>query len=154
MERGAVMDVPNSEEILETYLDINRAIRNLVKSDAERLGITVVQLMTLYKLASHPHIGLGELAEKLRLTNSTVSGVIERLVKMEFVQRVVPCGNRRAVSICLTEKGETLLDQLYTFNSTIKKLDDVFNLPKEDLAHLLRLQKLVLNNLLQEECNS
>jgi len=148
------MDVPNSEGILETYLEINRAIRNLVKSDAERLGITVVQLMTLYKLASHPNISLGELAEKLRLTNSTVSGVIERLVKMEFVQRVVPCENRRAVSICLTEKGEKLLEQLYTFNSTLKKLDDVFNLPKEDLAHLLRLQKLVLNNLLQEECNS
>lgn len=147
------MDVPNSD-ILETYLDINRAIKNLVKSDAERLGITVVQLMTLYKLASHPNIGLGELADKLKLTNSTVSGVIERLVKMEFVQRVVPCENRRAVSICLTEKGKMLLDQLYTFNSSLKKFDDVFDLPEEELAHLLRLQKLVLNNLLQEECNS
>jgi MarR family transcriptional regulator, organic hydroperoxide resistance regulator len=143
-------DVPNSE-IVETYLDINKAFNNLVKLDADRLGITVVQLKTLIKLASNPNIGLGELADKLRLTKSTVSGVIERLVKIRLVKRVVPLENRRVVSICLTEKGKRLLDQFYSFNSTFKKLNIVFDLPEEEMAHLLRLQKLVLKNLLQEE---
>lgn len=141
-----------NNEILESFSEINKAIYRLVKSDADRVGITVVQLKALYQLSTSPNIGLGELAEKLRLTNSTVSGVIDRLVHSELVERVVPPENRRSVSIHLTEKGKSLLDKLYSSDSIfIKKLNEVLDLPKEEIAHLLRLHKLVLSKLKLEE---
>jgi DNA-binding MarR family transcriptional regulator len=90
-------------EILESLTEINRAIYKIVKKDADRVGITVVQLKTLYIISLNPNISLGDLAEKLKLTNSTVSGVIDRLVYQDIVERKVPPKNRRAVSIYLTD---------------------------------------------------
>lgn len=141
-----------NNEILVSFTEINKAIYRLVKSDADRVGITVVQLKTLYILSANPDSGLGELAEKLKLTSSTVSGVIDRLVHSGLVERIVPPENRRSVSIHLTEKGKGILDQLYSFDSIlIKKLNEVLDLPEEEIAHLLRLHKLVLSKLELEE---
>ncbi|MCM2532087.1 MarR family transcriptional regulator [Neobacillus pocheonensis] len=141
-----------NNEILESFSEIHKAFDRLIKLDADRVGITVVQLKALYQLSNSPNIGLGELAEKLRLTNSTVSGVIDRLVYSELVERVIPPENRRSVSIHVTEKGKKLLDKLYSSDSIfIKKLNEVLDLPEEEIAHLLSLHKLVLSKLKLEE---
>ena len=87
-------------------MEINKAYNRLVKFDAEKLGITPVQLKALFKINNNPDISLGELAEKLRLTNSTVSGVIDRLVHSGLVERVVPPGNRRTFPINLPSDGK------------------------------------------------
>ena len=133
-------------------MEINKAYNRLIKLDAERLGITPVQLKALYKINYNPNISLGELAEKLRLTNSTVSGVIDRLVHSELVERLVPPGDRRTVSIHLTEKGRKTLDQFNSSDSMLmKKIKEVLELPEEEISHLLRLHQLVLKKLTIEE---
>ncbi|MDQ0200779.1 MarR family winged helix-turn-helix transcriptional regulator [Neobacillus ginsengisoli] len=145
------MNVLNNE-IFKSCLEINKAIKRLVKIDADRLGITVVQLHALYKLSTNPNSSLGELADKLRLTNSTVSGVIERLVHNGLVERVVLPENRRTVSIHLTEKGKQKLDQFFSSDSIlIIRLNEVLELPEEEISNLLRLQKFVLTTLSLEE---
>lgn len=137
-----------NNEIMESFTLINKAIYRLVKEDADRIGITVVQLKAIYMLSLNPNISLGELAEKLRLTNSTVSGVIDRLVQSGLVDRSVPPENRRMVSIHLTEKGKNMLDNYFLSESIlIKKLNEVMNLPSEEIEQLLRLHKLILSTL-------
>ncbi len=141
-----------NNEVLESFLEINKAIYRLVKKEADRLGITVVQLKTLYKISNNPDIGLGELAEKLRLTNSTVSGVIDRLVHSDLVERVIPPENRRSVSIHLTQKGKAILDELtLSDNILTQKIKGLMDLPTEEIQHLLQLHKLVLEKLTIEE---
>ncbi|MGG1400725.1 MarR family transcriptional regulator [Bacillus salipaludis] len=141
-----------NNEIYESYLAINKAIKRLIKFDADKLGLTTVQLKAIYKLATNPNISLGELAEKLRMTNSTASNVIERLVQMSLVERVIPPENRRVVSIHLSEKGKMILDQFHSSDSLfINKMNDVLDLPEEDVSELLRLQKIVLQKLTIEE---
>lgn len=141
-----------NNEIIESFTEINKAIYRLLKKEADRFGITVVQLKALYKISVNPDMGLGELAEKLRLTNSTVSGVIDRLVHSELVERVIPPENRRSVSIHLTEKGSLLLGRLMESDSIlIQKIKGLMDLPEEEIQHLLRLHKLVLEKLSFEE---
>ena len=153
-ERRAAMDVLNNE-VLVAFVEINKAINKLVKLDAERLGITAVQLKALYKVDRNPNISLGDLAEMLRLTNSTVSGVIERLVHNGLVDRVVPPENRRTVSIHLTEKGRRTLNQFYASGSIlVNKLNEVLELPEEERSQLIHLLKIVLAKLsIEEELN-
>jgi MarR family transcriptional regulator, organic hydroperoxide resistance regulator len=135
-----------------SFLEINKAYNRLVKFDAERLGITPVQLKALFKINNNPNISLGELAEKLRLTNSTVSGVIDRLVHSGLVERVVPPGDRRTISILLTSDGKKTLEQFNSSDSMlIKKITEVLDLPEEEITHLLRLHQLVLKRLTIEE---
>ena len=133
-------------------MEINKAYNRLVKYDAERLGITPVQLKALFKINNNPNISLGELAEKLRLTNSTVSGVIDRLVHSGLVERVVPPGDRRTISIHLTSNGKKTLAQFNSSDSMLmKKVKEVIELPEEEISHLLRLHQLVLKKLTIEE---
>lgn len=137
-----------NNEIIESFAKINKAIYRLLKKDADRQGVTVVQLKAMYIISSNPDIGLGDLAEKLRLTNSTVSGVIDRLVHSGYVERLVPPENRRAVTIHLTEKGNGILNDLISGDSyLVQKLKSVYELPVEEIQHLLRLHKLVLEKL-------
>ena len=137
-----------NNEILMSFFQINKAYNKLVKADAERLGITPVQLKALYRINFNPNISLGELAEKLKLTNSTVSGVIDRLVHSGLVERVVPPGDRRSVSIRLTEEGRNRLNQFNSSDSILmRKIKEVLELPEEEISHLLRLHQLVLDKL-------
>lgn len=146
------MDYVFNNKILDSFSEINRAIYKLTKLEADRVGVTVVQLKTLYRLSSNPNIGLGELADKLKLTNSTVSGVIDRLVHSGLVERAIPPENRRVISIHLTEQGKNLLDQFFTTDAIfLKKMNDLLEIPEEEIAHLLRLHKLVLSKLSIEE---
>lgn len=134
-----------NNEIFESFQVINRAIYKLVKTDADRVGITVVQLETLHLISLNPNIGLGELAEKLKLTNSTVSGVIDRLVQQDLVKRVIPPENRRSVSIFLTDKGNGILEYFMSDSLVIKKNDELLNMPKDNIKQLLQLHKKVLS---------
>ncbi|MGJ7912730.1 MarR family winged helix-turn-helix transcriptional regulator [Neobacillus sp. LXY-1] len=141
-----------NNELLDSFAEINRAIYRLIKKDADRAGITVVQLKALYFISLHQEVGLGELADKLKLTNSTVSGVIDRLVQQELVERLVPPENRRSVSIKLTDKGEAILKELFSNHSIlVNRIKQVMDLPKEEINHLLRLHKLILSVLITEE---
>jgi DNA-binding MarR family transcriptional regulator len=122
-----------------------------VKYDADRVGITVVQLKSLRLISSNPNIGLGELAEKIKLTNSTVSGVIDRLVQHELVERVIPPENRRSVLIHLTDKGKGILNHFESNSLVIKKMNQLLEMPKEEIAHLLQLHQNILAILNFEE---
>ncbi|NHM29443.1 MarR family winged helix-turn-helix transcriptional regulator [Neobacillus terrae] len=142
-----------NNEILESFSEINREIYKLIKKDADRVGLTVVQLKTLYRLLDNPDSSLSDLAEKLRLTNSTVSGVIDRLVQHELVDRVVPPENRRAVSIHLTKKGEEIIESVLASPESliIQRINSVMALPEEEIKNLLRLHALVRSRLSMEE---
>jgi len=142
-----------NNEIIESVTDINRAIYRIVKTDADRAGITVVQIKALYMISLSPDIGLGDLAEKLKLTNSTVSGVIDRLVHHGMVDRSVPPENRRSILIHLTDKGREIVQYFMTESLLVKKMNELLNLPKEDIEELLKLHQKVLSilNNIEEE---
>ena len=124
-----------NNEIYESFLEINKAIKRLIKFNADRLGIKIIQLKAIYKLASNPDIKLGELAEKLKMTSSTASSMIERLVQIGLVERVIPPENRRVVSTHLTEKGIKTIDRYYSSDSVfIKKTYDVLKLSENELS--------------------
>lgn len=133
-----------SSEILNSFTIINKYVYKLAKMDAEKYGLTVVQLKALYNISYHPNIGLVKLAENLKLTNSTVSGVVDRLVQHGFVERHTPSHDRRAVTIMLSKKGEGKLEEIINNDSVlVKKLNEIKQLPEEDIEHLLRIHKQI-----------
>jgi DNA-binding MarR family transcriptional regulator len=140
-----------NNEVFDSFYAINKAIFRLVKSDADRIGVTVVQLKVLHRISLCPNIGLGELAEYLRLTNSTVSGVIDRLVHNGLVNRVTSPQDRRAISLQLTESGRNKLTELILSSVFVEKIDKIMQLPKEEVQHLLQMHKAILEVLIIKE---
>jgi DNA-binding MarR family transcriptional regulator len=71
--------------------------------------LTVTQLLVLFLLRETPGTSAGELAEELHVTPPTVTGLVDRLVRIGLVQREEDLKDRRLVRNVLTKQGEQIL---------------------------------------------
>ncbi len=132
-------------EIVDSFREVKQLFFQLMSDMSCRFGVTGIQLMTLKALRDRPEIGLGELAEHMRLGSSTVSGVIDRLVKAELVIRERPANNRRVLVLKLSEKGEQVLqDADSAYRQYLSGLND---LDPEELQVMLRAHRKIIKKL-------
>ncbi|MBL4950767.1 winged helix-turn-helix transcriptional regulator [Neobacillus sp. YIM B02564] len=145
-KEGSLMEKAFNNEILKSFHAINKLLFHVTKQDADKNGLTVGQLFTLFKISANPNIGLVELADKIKLTNSTVSGIVSRLVQNGLVEREALPHDRRSVTIRLTQKGEQKLVEVFSSESLlVEKLEQIKQLPEEEIQNLLRLHEKIKN---------
>ena len=75
------------------------------------LELTAPQGMLMLMVSHHNSLKISEISEKMGLSNSTVSGIIDRLESQGYVQRVRSKADRRIVNVTITEKMKTKVDQ-------------------------------------------
>ena len=127
---------------------LNRALYQLLREEADLLDSTVVQLLVLRMLSKKPNIGLSELAEALQLGNSTMSGVVDRLVSGGLVVRERSMSDRRLLTMRLTPEGKKKQKEAFEDGSFImKRLSRVLEIPEEDLNNLFQLHEQILEKL-------
>jgi DNA-binding MarR family transcriptional regulator len=78
----------------------------------ERSRVTLPQLRVLYQLRRQPDSTTGELSRALRITVSTTSGLVIKLVEHGLVARTTVPDDRRQIPLRLTEQGAALLGEL------------------------------------------
>ncbi len=76
------------------------------------LGLTTGQLRLLFLLSQHPGVTSGELAARLTVTPPTITGIIDRLVRLALVRREEDPADRRLVRNFLTSEGENVCERL------------------------------------------
>jgi DNA-binding MarR family transcriptional regulator len=76
------------------------------------LGLTTTQLGVLFLLRQEPGMPAGLLAERLRLTPSTLTRIVDRLVRLTLVRRQEDSDDRRLVRHYLTSEGAQSLDEM------------------------------------------
>ena len=92
--------------------------RILTRSDPGRLeawacvGLTMTQLRVLFMLRAESGLSAGALAERLRVTPSTLTRIMDRLVRVELVRREEDNDDRRLVCHYLTAAGLHTLEEL------------------------------------------
>lgn len=96
-------------EIMQGLRRIFRAIHEYSHDVQQTFGITGPQLWALRAMRTHGPISLGDLAERMYLHPSTVSGVVDRLERKGLVTRTRSGVDRRVVELRPTIEGETLL---------------------------------------------
>ncbi len=98
------------------FYHLNKANRAAIRFWAERIvrfKVTTVQGMVLYSLIrEHEGITSKGLSEKTLLDGATLTGVLDRLEKMRLVERRPKPGDRRAILVVLTVKGESLAHEV------------------------------------------
>ncbi|MGL5512631.1 MAG: MarR family winged helix-turn-helix transcriptional regulator, partial [Sporomusa sp.] len=72
------------------------------------LEISPGQLVVLYSLFKKENISISELSKNVYLDNSTLTGLIDRLERVDLVRRVDAPHDRRSYQIVLTEKSKSL----------------------------------------------
>ncbi|NNU82965.1 MarR family transcriptional regulator [Geobacillus sp. BMUD] len=142
-----------SRDIMYAVFRTQKALYRLIREDAARVGITEVQLVVLYTLMKKEYIRLQDLAEKLNLSNSNVSGTVDRLVGAGLVVREPSKQDRRAVILSLTEKGkETVLEAFGEQSVLRRRLRRIQELVSpEEIEQFLHLHEKIKAILLGEE---
>ncbi|MCY9659468.1 MarR family transcriptional regulator [Paenibacillus chondroitinus] len=103
------------EEILRLRDNVQQFIRlfGLLEQSVTPCGyaLSLSQVFALQELEQRTS-SLNDLAAKLRLERSSVSRLIDELVKKEFVHRQLNENNRREVQLTLSDKGEKTIQQV------------------------------------------
>ncbi|HET7657661.1 MAG TPA: MarR family transcriptional regulator [Bacillales bacterium] len=135
-------------QVMRSFREVNRTLHHLLRETADELDTTVVQIMVLKTLGQSPNIGLNELADHLQLGNSTMSGVVERLVSAGLIVRERSSKDRRSLTMRLTEKGEEIKQQAFGEDSSlVNNLANLLDIPQEDLDHLLQTHEKIIEKL-------
>ncbi|MDY4834129.1 MarR family winged helix-turn-helix transcriptional regulator [Frisingicoccus sp.] len=97
--------------------------------------LTPVQYAVLYCLWENDKKSPKEIAERLKLENSTISGILERMEKKGLIKRMISKEDRRFIQIMLTEKGAALEeDVLAAVDKVNEEVMSVFS--KEECENL------------------
>lgn len=112
--RGAIIFV--DEQIIERTLQAYA--RSVALADPGRLerwvglGLTTTQLRVLFLLRREVGAPAGFLADRLRVTPSTLTRIVDRLVRLDLVRRQEDADDRRLVRHYLTARGDQALAEM------------------------------------------
>lgn len=84
---------------------IARIMNKRVRDSLQHTPITPPQFSALVMVYREDQMTIGDLCDRMFLACSTVSGLVDRLEKMELVERYRDEEDRRVVRLKLTEKG-------------------------------------------------
>ncbi|MBI1387087.1 MAG: MarR family transcriptional regulator [bacterium] len=98
-----------SEQVFAALRRIIRAIDIHSKKLVERYGLTGPQLHVLQQLAELEEVSVGGLAKRVRLSNATVTDILDRLERRGLVQRTRSISDKRRVLVKVTEDGMHIL---------------------------------------------
>lgn len=136
-------------ELRELTRLLVRNLGFLDKSEASCCGTTIGQCHSIIEIGAAQEIALNELADILKLDNSTLSRSVNNLVEQQLVIREVDPNDRRYIKMKLTGKGWIV------YKSIEKNMDIYFasllrDIPEEKhnqiIESLMLLVKAMKNN--------
>lgn len=108
-------DLNKAIDIIKTLKEIMDNIKHIMDNQFKYMDLTVPQGILISILGREGKMKISDLSKKLGLSNSTVSGIIDRLEKQGVVERIRSEEDRRVVYVTLTsdfkEKAKKHFDE-------------------------------------------
>lgn len=108
-----MQEIEDSIEVAKLLNEVLMLLRRNFAKSFESCGITVPQGMVIRTIGKYGKMKISELSNKLGLSNSTVSGIVDRLEKQGMVERIRGKEDRRVVYVCLTTKFEKMHQDIH-----------------------------------------
>jgi MarR family transcriptional regulator, organic hydroperoxide resistance regulator len=107
--RKNVTETGEVAEVLKLLRRLFRAIHVYSKAIQAKAGLSGPQVWALTILESDPGLSARDLAAKMFVHPSTLTGIVERLVHKRAVERVVNRKDRRGVRLSVSPTGRRVL---------------------------------------------
>ncbi|BBE31550.1 hypothetical protein OSSY52_16910 [Tepiditoga spiralis] len=126
--------------------NIMNHMRNKIKQNFEEFNLTGPQGMLIGTLAKHKKMKISDLSKELGLSNSTISGIVDRLEKQKMVERIRSEKDRRVVYVTITKDFQKEFQK--SFENIEKNFEIMMNnASSEDINSILdgleKLEKLL-----------
>jgi len=130
------------EEMLTLIKRIMSLIKQSFESDLKKMDVTESQILVMRVLNHYGDMKVSDISRKLDLSNSMVSGIIDRLVEKKIVERKRSEKDRRIVMISLAEEyRQPVRKHLNAFAQKMRRV--LSTTTEEDLDFILEgLEKL------------
>jgi DNA-binding MarR family transcriptional regulator len=124
-------DPQNSKkyDIARLFQELGLILKQNMRKEFEDLDLTMPQTMVIGTLIHHGKMKVSALSEKLGFTNSTTSGILDRLEKQGIILRERSPDDRRVVYVSIAEpfskKHMDFADRLkHTFENLLQDATD------------------------------
>jgi DNA-binding MarR family transcriptional regulator len=98
----------NEIDVVKLFFEVNKSLKTMMKKSFEDFSITMPQGMVVGALIKNGEMKITELSGIMNLSNSTISGILDRLEKQELVVRRRSEEDRRTVYVKATPKFEEI----------------------------------------------
>lgn len=139
----------NGKKVLTLLNEINLTINKNLKNKFCSYGFTVPQITVLAVLSQNEKMKISDISKLIHSTNSTVSGIVDRLEKQGLIKRVKSQEDRRVVFVELDHKFLNMKEELD--KEMASYLDGIFkNIDEEKtlsiISGLENLKTMLLSN--------
>ena len=140
-------------EAVRLFYEVHKISMHSLRKNFENLGITMPQGLVIRTLIKFGQMKISELSEKVNLSNSTISGIVDRLEKQDLVVRQRSEKDRRIVYVNITPKLEEIHKK--TYKETGKSFESLLSAGSpEDLEKVIEglttLKKILQANVSNE----
>ena len=124
----------------------SRVMRNLDRDLLASHQISVREFDVLITLANapHRHLRMSDLAQRVMLTPSGLTRLVERLERVRLVERQTDPGDARSFRAVLTDPGARRLDEARTTHNAVIRAHLTNRLSVEELRELAAIWAKVL----------
>lgn len=143
-------DMHDEEYVISLFREISNRLSLKMNKIYEPYGLTAVQFVILVELSMEDHQKVSVLAQKLNMSNSNLSAILQRLEKHNFVIRKRDDMDQRSVNVSLSNNAQGMMQQMK--ETTCMEQQLFAHISQEDRDDiLLGLEKL---NRVLKECDS
>lgn len=125
-----------SNQICFPLYSVSRLITKAYKPFLDKMGITYPQYLVLMVLWENDNLTVNQITEKLLLNTNTLSPLLQRMEKMEILERNRSEQDERSVIIKLTKKGKELKNQAILIPNELSKVLITQNVQVSDIMNL------------------
>ncbi|MBW4801235.1 MarR family winged helix-turn-helix transcriptional regulator [Loigolactobacillus coryniformis] len=133
------------KDLIFSLRSLRKETRRIFAYQAKKQQLTETWIIALGALTSKDPSSLEELAQALRLSNSTTSGIVDRMIAEGLVTKARAEDNKRRINIRPTQKGRQKYAATYT--DFWEKLAPLETIERADLTNLLATQAKLLAKL-------
>lgn len=137
-ESSPPADGAASPDVLRTwfrFLRLHQRITARAASEYRRIGLSIPQFDLLSTLSEREGISQQEVAERLYVTKGNVSGLLDRLAALGYVERRALPNDRRSYALYLTDEGRAITERGLALQRRLVTAT-LGSLPPADLAAL------------------
>ncbi len=120
------------KEFSNVFNEFNNKAFKFIDEQLNKTGLVRTHFIILHELMGGKELSMSDLSEILHVTKPNITVLIDKLAKLDYVERVNKSQDRRVILIRLTDKGQTFMDK--SSEELVKSVDQLLDyLDKEDL---------------------
>jgi len=144
-------DITGVKNLRESIRGIEKCLGVLEKTQASCCGSSLSQCYAIVEIGRAVELTLNELASILNVDKSTASRIVNGLVNENMVERESSQGDRRYISIRLTQKGTKVFKEIEE-NMHLYYTKVYEAIPKEKQEQVMESLEILLEALRLNKC--